>query len=164
MLGAESFIESFGHLVCHRLRMKYTISVGMALTLLLVSCTTYQQQGAAVGGVAGGALGAIAGGNSRSTLKGAAIGAGLGAVISTMQEQNQRNSAQNQQSHDRFGNPKPQQNLGSPSGSDYPYAETTSTRGEVLSPYTPYNVIDVRGLRSGSLAKDPSCGKIFRIP
>lgn len=164
VLGAESFLESFGHLVRHRQRMKYTISAGMALTLFLVSCSPYQQQGAAVGGVAGGALGAIAGGDSNSTLKGAAIGAGLGVGIASMQEQNRRNSAQNQQSYDRYGNPKPQPNLGTPGGSDYPYAEPTSTRGEVLSPYTPYNVIDVRGLRSGSLAKDPSCGKIFRIP
>jgi hypothetical protein len=34
----------------------------------------------------------------------------------------------------------------------------------VLSPYAPYNVIDVQGFRSGQLAKDPSNGKIFRVP
>jgi hypothetical protein len=47
---------------------------------------------------------------------------------------------------------------------DYPYAEKTSTEGEVLSPYAPYNVMDVRGLRSGQLALDPSCQKKFRVP
>ena len=37
-------------------------------------------------------------------------------------------------------------------------------RDRVISPYSPYNVIDVKGFRSGQLAKDPSNGKIFRIP
>lgn len=52
--------------------------------------------------------------------------------------------------------PKPRQ--------DHPVAETTDTPGRVLSPYPPYNVIDVEGFKSGSLAKDPSNGKIFRVP
>jgi hypothetical protein len=43
-------------------------------------------------------------------------------------------------------------------------AERTDNPNRVLSPYAPYNVIDVEGFRSGQLAKDPSNGKIFRIP
>lgn len=46
----------------------------------------------------------------------------------------------------------------------YPVAERTDNPNQVLSPYPPYNVIDVTGFRSGQLAKDPSNGKIFRIP
>ena len=46
----------------------------------------------------------------------------------------------------------------------YPMAEKTANPNQVLSPYAPYNVIDVEGFRSGQLAKDPSNGKIFRIP
>ena len=38
----------------------------------------------------------------------------------------------------------------------YPMAEKTKNPNEVLSPYAPYNVIDVSGFRSGQLAKDPS--------
>jgi hypothetical protein len=47
---------------------------------------------------------------------------------------------------------------------EYPTAETTGTPGRVISPYAPYNVIDVEGFKSGALAKDPSNGKIFRVP
>ena len=146
----------------HIVRMKYQWTMGLFAVVVLASCTPYQQQGAALGGVAGGVLGNVAGGNSRSTVKGAAIGAGLGAGIAAMQE----NSARSNQQRGYQGGPNYQQDNYPPqnqSGS-YPYAERTSTRGEVLSPYAPYNVIDVRGFRSGALAKDPSCGKIFRIP
>jgi hypothetical protein len=47
---------------------------------------------------------------------------------------------------------------------DYPYAVKTSTPGIVISPHTPYNVIDVTGLRPGSLALDTSCNQKFRVP
>jgi|AntRauTorckE6833_2_1112554.scaffolds.fasta_scaffold109998_1 hypothetical protein len=47
---------------------------------------------------------------------------------------------------------------------EYPVAERTDNPRQVISPYEPYNVIDVEGFRSGQLAKDPSNGKIFRIP
>jgi hypothetical protein len=47
---------------------------------------------------------------------------------------------------------------------EYPSAEKTANPNQVLSPYAPYNVIDVEGFRSGQLAKDPSNGKIFRVP
>ena len=155
----------------HIVRMKYQWTMGLFAVVVLASCTPYQQQGAAIGGVAGGALGAVAGGNSRSTVKGAALGAGLGAGIAAMQENNRRAQGQNQP----YGQqPHGQQPYGQPYGqqqapyqapdSDYPYAERTSTPGEVLSPYAPYNVIDVRGFRSGSKAKDPSCGKVFIVP
>lgn len=46
----------------------------------------------------------------------------------------------------------------------YPTAERTANPNQVLSPYKPYNVIDVEGFRSGQLAKDPSNGQIFRVP
>jgi hypothetical protein len=51
-----------------------------------------------------------------------------------------------------------------PTREEYPVAERTDNPNQVLSPYAPYNVIDVEGFRSGQLAKDPSNGKIFRIP
>jgi len=46
----------------------------------------------------------------------------------------------------------------------YPTAERTANPDQVLSPYEPYNVIDVAGFKSGQLARDPSNQKIFRIP
>jgi hypothetical protein len=51
-----------------------------------------------------------------------------------------------------------------PPRDQYPVAERTDNPNRVLSPYAPYNVIDVEGFRSGQLAKDPSNGKIFRVP
>lgn len=40
----------------------------------------------------------------------------------------------------------------------------TSKAGLVKSPYAPYNELDVTGLPSGSLAMDPTTGKVFRVP
>jgi hypothetical protein len=49
-------------------------------------------------------------------------------------------------------------------GPDYPTAKRTANPNQVISPYEPYNVIDVEGFRSGQLARDPSNQKIFRVP
>lgn len=46
----------------------------------------------------------------------------------------------------------------------YPTAERTANPDQVLSPYEPYNVIDVAGFPSGKLVRDPSNQKIFRVP
>ncbi len=49
----------------------------------------------------------------------------------------------------------------------YPSATTTDNPNEVISPYPPYNVIDISGpprFKSGQLARDPSNEKIFRVP
>lgn len=134
----------------HSPSMKQKLIVVAALAVLFTSCTPYQQQGAAVGGVAGGLLGAAAGRDTESTLKGAALGAGLGTGIAAWKENQQGGGGQS---------PPPP-----PSSGSYPYAERTSTQGQVISPYAPYNVIDVRGMRSGSKAIDPSCNKVFIIP
>ena len=48
--------------------------------------------------------------------------------------------------------------------SDYPVAKKGKKPNEVISPYEPYNVIDVTGFKSGQLAKDPSNKKIFVVP
>ena len=47
---------------------------------------------------------------------------------------------------------------------DYPLARRTANPNQVISPYEPYNVIDVEGFKSGELARDPSNKKIFRVP
>ncbi len=46
----------------------------------------------------------------------------------------------------------------------YPTATRTANPDQVLSPYEPFNVIDVAGFKSGQLARDPSNQKIFRVP
>ena len=46
----------------------------------------------------------------------------------------------------------------------YPTAQKTANPNEVISPYEPFNVIDVAGYESGRLVRDPSNQKIFRVP
>ena len=46
----------------------------------------------------------------------------------------------------------------------YPTATRTANPDQVLSPYEPFNVIDVAGFTSGKLVRDPSNQKIFRVP
>ena len=47
---------------------------------------------------------------------------------------------------------------------EYPTARSTADPNQVISPYEPFNVIDVEGFSSGQLARDPSNQKIFRVP
>lgn len=51
-----------------------------------------------------------------------------------------------------------------PSVGGYPTGRPTANPQEVLSPYEPYNVINVEGFKSGELVRDPSNRKIFRVP
>lgn len=48
----------------------------------------------------------------------------------------------------------------------YPTARRTENPDQVISPYEPFNVIDISNPRiePGKLARDPSNGKIFRVP
>ena len=43
-------------------------------------------------------------------------------------------------------------------------ATPSKKANRVKSPYEPYTELDATGLTSGSLAKDPVSGKVFRIP
>jgi hypothetical protein len=65
---------------------------------------------------------------------------------------------------DPYGNPGPDEAPQPTPRPTYPTAKRTANPNEVISPYSPYNVIDVQGFKSGDLAKDPSNKKIFRIP
>lgn len=60
------------------------------------------------------------------------------------------------------------QNPAPPTPADpYPTAKPTQNPTEVISPFPPYNVIDIAGpppFKSGQLARDPSNQKIFRVP
>jgi hypothetical protein len=66
------------------------------------------------------------------------------------------------QSPDPYGNTPPPQQPARPG--EYPTATRTANPNEVISPYEPYNVIDIEGFRSGQLARDPSNQQIFRVP
>lgn len=47
---------------------------------------------------------------------------------------------------------------------EYPTAQRTAKPGVVISPYEPYQEVDVSDFTSGELARDPSNKKIFRVP
>jgi hypothetical protein len=47
---------------------------------------------------------------------------------------------------------------------DYPIATQARKPGFVKSPFPPYHELDATGMISGSLARDPITGKIFRVP
>ncbi len=64
----------------------------------------------------------------------------------------------------RFGGRQAVPDNPPPTRDAYPVAERTADPNQVISPYEPYNVIDVEGFRTGQLARDPSNQKIFRIP
>ena len=49
-------------------------------------------------------------------------------------------------------------------GANYPVARSGARAGHVISPYPPYNIIDVTGMPSGSLVLDPSTNQRFLLP
>ena len=51
-----------------------------------------------------------------------------------------------------------------PEKGNVPMATRTNRPGRVKSPYPPYSELDITGLPSGSLAKDPTTGQVFRLP
>ncbi len=59
---------------------------------------------------------------------------------------------------------RPEHDTTRPVTERYPVAERTANPNQVISPYAPFNVIDITGFNSGQLARDPSNNEIFRIP
>ena len=64
----------------------------------------------------------------------------------------------------RSGYQNPPPRTSAPRTDGYPLARRTSKPNQVISPYPPHNVIDVRDFKSGDLARDPGNQKIFRVP
>lgn len=126
-----------------------------------------------MGALGGGALGALFGDDSDDVVRGAAIGAAAGAGAAALKENAERRSGAYNTGGDQPAPPAPRKKT-----SNYPLATPIAgTRDQVVSPYKPHNVIDVKGFRSGQLARDPSTApvgpdgkpdinqaKIFEIP
>jgi len=125
------------------------ISLCLAVALGFTSCEYPMTLGqkALAGAAAGAAAGAIAtGGRGRGALIGSAIGAGAGYLIGKTQEENRREAYY--RGYDR----------------DYPVARRSERYGFVVSPYYPYNLIDVRGIPHGEQVIDPSVNRVFINP
>lgn len=103
----------------------------------------------------GAGAGALIGNQSHTgPLRGAALGAGIGYLVGKLVEYDRRDRHYDDDDYEyrerRY--------------SRYPVAERSGRRGFVISPYRPYNLIDVRGIPSGARVIDPSCGRIFINP
>ena len=131
---------------------KYLIplfSIAVLLSMLLSSCETPEGQGAGFGAFAGAATGALIGAGATWTGEGAAIGAASGAAAGALL------GAAVASDQAKYYHPPP---------GGYPVATPTGTPGYVYSPYGRHNVIDVRGIPSGALVRDPSTGGILQKP
>ena len=119
--------------------------------------------GAATGAVIGGSLH----GRGDQALAGAAIGAAGGYLIGKAVQHERREAyaegyyeGRGDQYDDRDRPPDDRDYR----GGRYPVGRLTNRDGFVISPYYPYNRIDVRGIPRGAKVQDPSTGKIFVNP
>lgn len=156
-----------------------SLLLGSLILLSAVSCTPYQQQGAAVGGLAGAGLGAIVGDDGGDILTGAALGAAAGTGVTAYQENQQAQANQsynNTRTYNQAPNYNQQQNYTPPaerptyqtppiktpviqsqtSSGTIPSAIPSQQANTVISPYPPYNVLDTGGAASGTKLCDPS--------
>ena len=112
-------------------------------TVALTSCDSPTGLGAASGAAGGALIGGLATGRFGGAVAGSAVGALTGALIGNAVE------------HDGAG-PGPR--------GDYPAAKPTGDKGYVISPYSPFHEIQVTGIPSGALVRDPSCNRLFVNP
>ncbi|MGJ8726081.1 MAG: hypothetical protein ACSHYB_16110 [Roseibacillus sp.] len=147
-----------------------------------VSCTPYQQQGAAIGALGGAGLGAIAGDDGGDVATGAALGAAAGAGVSAYRENQQRNANQSYNNTRTYTPPAQRPTYQPPapkipttpartSNGSIPMATPSIKANTVISPYPPYNVLDTTGASSGdklcdpsTIPVDPSTGKQYVNP
>ncbi len=128
---------------------------GLSLvSLTLTGCNT-PGQGAKYGAIAGAAVGAIAGGDIRSAAIGAGAGAATGALVGKISQDERRRSYPGYEEDRAYG---------AGYAVEYPVARRTERRGFVISPYKPYALVDVRGVRRGARVLDPASRRIFINP
>jgi hypothetical protein len=117
-----------------------------ALALVSVSFTACETpgQGAKYGAIAGAAVGAIAGGDVRSA-----------AVVGKVRQEERRRQYPGYEEDRAYG---------AGYAVEYPVARRASRPGHVISPFKPYALVDVRGIRSGARVIDPVSNRVFINP
>jgi len=130
------------------------LSLALLIAFAFTACET-PGQSALTGAAAGGAIGGLLTGRPGGVLTGAAIGAGTGYLVGK-QVQYDRQQAYDAGYYEGHGDRD--------EGDRYPVGRFTDRPGFVLSPYPPYNRIDVRGIPRGARVQDPSTGRIFINP
>jgi len=133
---------------------KLPIVVVAGTALVAMSFSGCETQGQSVG--LGALTGAIVGGAARNNVRGAAVGAGIGAIAGAVLgkvAQDQRSTAYAQGRADAAYVPE-----------SYRVATPSRYYGYVVSPYRPYALVDVRGIRPGARVMDPVSDRIFINP
>jgi osmotically inducible lipoprotein OsmB len=139
----------------------------VALSLLTVfafsACET-PGESALTGAATGAAIGGLLTGRGSGALAGAAIGAGTGYLVGR-QVQAERRDAYDAGYYDRrYADDRDYHDRDYRDRGRYPVGRLTGRPGFVISPYEPYNRIDVRGIPHGVQVQDPSTGRIFINP
>jgi len=120
-----------------------------------------------LGAATGAAIGGLAGGSGRDAVTGAAIGAAGGYLIGKAVQYDRRrvySEGYYDGRGDRGYDDRYRRDDDRDYRDHYPVARRTNRSGFVISPYYPYNRIDVRGIPRGARVEDPSVGKIFINP
>ena len=128
--------------------MKTPLSITAGALLVSLTFTSCETPGRTA--LLGAGAGAVLGNQSHTgPLRGAAIGAGVGYLVGRLADRARRDRYYDEDRYGRHG---------------YPLAEPTNRRGFVTSPYSPHNLIDVRGIPGGAKVVDPSNGRVFINP
>lgn len=138
-----------------------SISLALCAVFAFSGCETTGDS-VLLGAATGAAVGGLATGHGRGALTGAAIGAAGGYLVGKA-VQHERRRAYSEGYYEGRGERY--------DGRDrdyrderYPVGRLTNRDGFVVSPYRPYNRIDVRGIPRGAQVQDPSTGGIFINP
>lgn len=136
-----------------------------ALSLILAAACGFSGcetsgQNALAGAATGAAIGGLLHGRGSDALAGAAIGAAGGYLIGKVVQHDRQREYDEGYAEGRYDRGDREYR----GDRRYPVARPTDRYGFVTSPYSPYNLIDVRGIPHGAQVVDPSVDRIFINP
>lgn len=145
------------------------VSASLLAVFALTGCDT-PGESALAGAATGAAIGGLLHGRGDQALAGAAIGAGSGYLIGKAVQHERRRAyedgyydGRDYDDRDRDRDYRDDRYYRD-SRDRYPMGRLTSRPGFVVSPYPPYNRIDVRGIPRGAQVEDPSTHRVFINP
>ena len=126
---------------------------GIALVAMSFSGCETPGQSAGFGALTGGIIGGLASNNVRGAAIGAGAGALTGAVLGKVAQDERRAGYVEGRADPFVAYPE-----------HYRVATPSRYYGYVVSPYRPYSLVDVRGIRPGARVRDPVSERIFINP
>ena len=138
------------------------VSLALLTAFTFSACDT-PGQSALAGAATGAAIGGLLGGRPHDALAGAAIGAGAGYLVGKAVQHDRRRAYEDGYYDGRSSDDQDYRD-NDRDRDRYPVGRLTGRPGFVVSPYSPYNRIDVRGIPRGAQVEDPSTGRIFINP